>query len=91
MICKVLVPVVHSFELATVNGNFIPAEHIQPLGNQNELPAYAANGCSVVFAEIGNCFKVRSQAASQAHQLNIALRFALQALAGLNAVQVTTM
>jgi hypothetical protein len=88
VVSEVLVPVVDGFELAAVNGDFATSKQVQPLAELNELSAHAADRRSIVAPEIGNGLEFKRQAAGQPHQLDIALRFALQAPAGLAAVQV---
>ena len=50
--------------------------------------AYVADRPPVVFTEVGDGLEVRCQPTRQPHQLDIALRLALQAAAGLDTVQV---
>jgi hypothetical protein len=47
----------------------------------DELPAYAADCCAVVLAEVGNRLEVGRKPADESHQLDIALRLALEASA----------
>jgi hypothetical protein len=55
---------------------------------QDEASAGRLDRRAVVAAEVGDCFEVGCQTAEQPHQLEVSLRFALQAPAGGNAVQV---
>lgn len=85
---EVAITVVDRFELAAVDGHLRLGEQIELATQHDELPADIANGFAVVTPEVGNGFEVRSQSPGQPHQLEVALAFALQATAGLNAVEV---
>lgn len=61
---------------------------VQLLAQDDELPADVANGFSVVLAQVRYRFEIRCQAPGQPHQLDIALRFAFEPAARLDAVQV---
>ena len=67
--------------IASVNRFELAAQH-------DELAADVADGLAVVLAEVGDGLEVRHQAAGQPHQLDVALRLALQAPARLDAVEV---
>ncbi len=54
----------------------------------DELPAHSPDRLAVVPAEVGDGLEVRRQAPRQPHQLNVALRLALQAPARLQAVEI---
>ena len=65
------------------------------LGKQLQVPAQlheaaadVADALAVVVAEVGNGLEVRRQSTGQPHQLDVALRLALQTPAGRDAVQV---
>jgi hypothetical protein len=51
-------------------------------------PAHRADAGTVVPAEVGDGLEVGRQPAGEPHQLDVALRFALQPAAGRNAVQI---
>ena len=61
---------------------------IQELLQRNKLPAHIADRFAIIFAEVRDRLEVRCQALRQPHQLNIALRFALEPTARLDAVEV---
>jgi hypothetical protein len=63
-------------------------EQVEIPAQQHELPTDVSDADAIVLAEVGNRLEVRCQPASQPHQLNVALGFALQAATRLNAVQV---
>ena len=79
LVRKILVPVIHRIELATVNGDERIGKQVEITAKDDELLTDLANRYPIVFAEIRNCFEVRHQAACQPHDFNIALRFALKA------------
>ena len=85
---EVAVMVVDCLEFAAIDGHNRFRKHSKLLAHQDKLARDAADGRTVVFTEVGNCFEVRCQAACQPHQLNIALGFLLQATARLDAVEV---
>ena len=54
----------------------------------DELPAGGADRRAVVAAEVGDGLEVGGEPAGQPDQLDVALRFALEAAAGRDAVEV---
>lgn len=56
--------------------------------HRHKATAHIADANTVVMAEVGNGFEVRCQTSGEPHQLHVALSFALQAPAGLNAIEV---
>ena len=66
-------------ELAAIDSNQMIAEKPQLLAQHDELTTHASNGLAVVFAEVGDGLEIRHQTPGQPHQLDIALRFALEA------------
>ena len=63
-------------------------EQIQLAAQHDELAAHLADRRPIVLAEVGNGLEVRHQPSGQPHQLDVALRLALQPTAGLDAIQV---
>ena len=63
-------------------------EQIELAAQHDELAADVADGSAVVPAEVGDGLEVRRQAPGQPHQLDVALRLALQPAAGLDAVEI---
>ncbi len=84
----VLVAVVHRFELAAVDRNNGMSEEFEPAAQPDKLGAHRPDRHAVVLAEVGNRLEVGRQPPGQPHQLDIALRFAFQPPARLNAVEV---
>ncbi len=85
---EVLVPIVDRLELAAVDGHQRLGKEVQPAAQHDELAAHGADGAAVVLAEVGDGLEVGRQPPGEPHQLDIALRFALQPPARLDAVQV---
>ena len=85
---EVLVAVVHRLELAAIDGHDRLGEQIELAAQHDELAAYLADRRPIVLAEVGNGLEVRHQPSGQPHQLDVALRLALQPTAGLDAIQV---
>jgi hypothetical protein len=73
---------------AAVDGHDGLREQFQVSTQRDEAAADVADADTVVAPEVRNGLEVRRQAACEPHQFDIALRFALQASAGLNAVEV---
>ena len=84
----VLVAIVHRFELAAIDRNNGTGEEFEPTAQPDELGAHRSDRDAVVLAEVRNRLEVRGQPSGQPHQLDIALRFAFQPPARLNAVKV---
>src|SRR5882724_371975 len=79
---------VDGLELAAVDRDAGRAEQIEASTKQHERAADFADRLAVVFAEIGDRFEIRHQTAGQPDKLDIALALALQASAGLDAIEV---
>ena len=86
---EVLVAIVDGLELAAVDGHQRLGKEVQLAAQHDELAAHGADGWAVVVAEVGDGLEVGREPPGQPHQLDIALRFALEPAAGRNAVQVT--
>ena len=84
----VLVAIVHRFELAAVDRNDGMSEELEPTAQPDKLGAHRPDRRAIVLAEVGNRLEVGRQPPGQPHQLDIALRFAFQPPARLNAVEV---
>ena len=65
------------------------SEEFEPTAQLDELGAHRPDRRAIVLAEVGNRLEVGRQPPGQPHQLDIALRFALQPPARLNPVQIT--
>jgi len=85
---EVAVAVVHRLELAAVDGHDGLQEQIELATQRDELAASVAYRATVVAADVGDGLEVQRQPLGQPHELDIALGFALQASAGLDAVEV---
>lgn len=85
---KVAIAVVHRLEFAAVDGDAIPLQHPHPAAQFHELRAGPSDGRAVVAPEVGDGLVVGRQAAGQPHKLDIPPRFAFQAAAGWDPVQV---
>ena len=85
---KFFVAIVHRFELAAVNGDESFRKQLQLVAQYDELAAHLADRGPIVLAEVGNGLEVWHQPSGQPHELDIALRLALQPAAGLDAIQV---
>ena len=85
---EVLVPIVDGLELAAVDGHQRLGKEIQPAAQHDELAAHSADGRPVVLAEVGDGLEVGGEPPGEPHQLDIALRFALEPPARLDAVQI---
>ena len=86
---EVLVAIVHRLELAAVDGNNGAGEQAQLAAQHHELATHRPDRRAIVPAEVGDRLEVGHQPPGQPHQLDIALRFALQPPARLNPVQIT--
>jgi hypothetical protein len=73
---------------ATVDGHDGLREQLQVTTQHDEATADISDAGAVVTPEVGNGLEVRRQASREPHHLDVALRLALQAAAGLNAVEV---
>jgi hypothetical protein len=85
---EVLVPIVHSLELAAVDCHQRLAEQADVATRFDELATDLADRRAVVAAEVGDRLKVGRQTPCQPYQLNVALRLAFESAAGLNPVQI---
>ena len=85
---EVLVAVVDRLELAAIDRNDRLGEQIELAAQHDEFATDVADRFAIVLAEVGNRLEVRHQPTGQPDQLNVALRFALQATAGLDPVEV---
>ena len=85
---EVLVAVVGGLELAPVDGDDSPGEQVELAAQHDELRAGRADRRHVVAAEVGDRLEVRHQAASQPHQLEVALGLPLEPAARLDAVEI---
>ena len=63
-------------------------EQVELATQHDELAARVADRAAVVAAEVGDGLEVRRQPLGQPHELDVALGFALQAPAGLDAIEV---
>jgi len=86
---EVLVAIVHRLELTAIDGHDRLREQIQSAAQHDKLATYVADRWAVVLAEVGNGLEVRHQTSSQPHELDVALRLALQTAARLNAIEIT--
>jgi hypothetical protein len=75
---EVLVAVVHRLELRAVDRDHRIAEQAQLAAEQDELPADALDGRTIVAPEVGDRLVVRGEPPGQPHQLDIARRLALE-------------
>ena len=85
---EVAVAAVDRLELAAVDGHDGLREQLELAAQRDEAPADVADACAVVVPEVGDGLEVWRQAAGQPHQLDVALGFALQPAAGLDAIKV---
>jgi hypothetical protein len=85
---EVLVPVVDHLELSTVNRHYAFGEQPDLATQLDELPANPADRRAVVLPKVGNRLEIRHQPTGEPDQLDIALSFALQAPARLDAIEV---
>src|SRR5439155_19675092 len=86
---EVLVAIVHRLELTAIDGHDRLREQIQSAAQHDKLATHVADRWPVVLAEVGNGLEVRHQTSSQPHELDVALRLALQTTARLNAIEIT--
>ena len=86
---EVAVAAVDRLELAAVNGHAGLREQLEPAAQLDEPTTHPADTDAVVAPKIGNRLEVRCQTAGQPHQLDIALRFALQPPARLHAIEIS--
>jgi hypothetical protein len=80
---------VHRFELTAVDRNNGAGEQAQLAAQHHKLGTHRPDRLAIVPAEVGDRLEVGRQPSGQPHQLDIALRFALQPPARLNPVQMT--
>lgn len=85
---EVLVPVVHSFELAAVDSDARRGEKTYLATEFDNTRAHLAKSATIVLAEIGNRLVVRDQPTQQPHNFDVAARFPLQPAARLHSVEV---
>ena len=86
--CEVLVAVIDGLELAPVDRHDSAGEQVKLAIQHHELRAGGADRWPIVAAKIGDGLEVRHQAASQPHQLDIALSFPFKPSARLDAVEI---
>jgi hypothetical protein len=84
----VAIAVADCLEFAAVDGSHGLLEQAGSAAKHHELAAHHYDRWSIVTAEIGNRLEVWRHAPGQRHQLDIALRLALEPAAGWDAVQV---
>jgi hypothetical protein len=72
---KILVAIIDCLEFAAIDNNQCVDKQIELLTEKHKLAADLADGFVIVFAEVGDGFKIGSQATGQLHQFDIALRF----------------
>jgi hypothetical protein len=82
------VAAVDRLELAAVDGDDGVGEQLEVAAQADEAAADISDAGSIVVAEVGDGLEVRSEPAGEPHQLDVALRLALQAAALLDTVQV---
>ena len=85
---EVAVAAVDGLELAAVDGHDGLGEELQLPAQLHEAAADVADAVAVVAAEVGDGLEVGRQSTGEPHQLDVALRFALEPPAGRDAVQV---
>src|SRR3974390_2262058 len=85
---EILVAVVDGLELTSVDGHDGAREQVELPAEHQEPCAGRADRRPVVAAEVGDGLEVRHQAASQPHQLDIALGLPLKPPARLDAVEI---
>ena len=85
---EVPVAVVDCLELAAVDGHDSVGEQLQLAAEHHEAAADVANAFAVIAAEVCNGLEVGGEPASQPHQFHVALAFALQPAAGLDAIEI---
>jgi len=71
----VLVPGVHSLEPADVDRNHGFGEQVEPTAQHYELATVCPDPRPIILAEIGYGLKIRHEAPSQPHQLDVTLGF----------------
>src|SRR5664279_1275810 len=85
---EVAIAGVDRLELAAVDGDYGLREQLELAAQLDEAAAHVADADPVVVPEVGDGLEVRRQAPGQPHQFDIALGFALEPAAGLDAVEV---
>src|SRR6187399_1820734 len=85
---EVAIAGVDRLELAAVDGDHRLGEQLELPAQLDEAAAHAADAGPVVVPEVGDGLEVRRQTTGQPHQLDVALGFALEPAARLDAVQV---
>jgi hypothetical protein len=88
--CEVFVARVHCLELAAIHGRHSLGEGADLPAQQDEVRAGGLDRRAVVLAEVGDGLVVRRELAGQPHQLDVALRLALQPAARLHATSSPT-
>src|SRR6516162_11694655 len=86
---EVLVAGVDRLELAAINRNARLRQQTHQVAQFNKLHANLLDRRSVIFAEVSNRLVVRSEPASQPHDLNIAQSLSLKPTARLNPIEIT--
>jgi hypothetical protein len=85
---EVAIPRVDRLELGAVDGGDGADEEPQLTAKTNKPDADRPDRPAIVLPEVRDCLEVRRQPAGQSHQLNVAVRLALQPAARLDAVEV---
>jgi hypothetical protein len=85
---EVAIAAVDGLELAAVDGHDGLRKELQVPAQLHEAAADVSDALAVVMAEVGNGLKVGRQSTGEPHQLDVALRLALQPPAGRDAVQI---
>src|SRR5450755_1980524 len=85
---EVAIASVDRLELAAVDGDNGLGEQLELAAQLDEAAAYIADTDAVVASEVGNRLEVRRQASGQPHQFDVALGFALEPAARLDAVEI---
>jgi hypothetical protein len=85
---EVLVPIVHGFELAAIDGDARPREKAHLTAEFDEARTYLAKRQAIVFAEVRDRLVIRCEPTQQPHDLDIAPGFSFEPPARLNSVQI---
>jgi hypothetical protein len=86
--CEVLIPVVHGFELAAIDGDTRRHEETHLSAEFDEARTYLAQRQAIVFAEVRDRLVIRCEPTQQPHDLDIASSFSFEPPARLNPVQI---
>src|SRR5664279_1605846 len=85
---EVAIASVDRLELAAVDGDYGLGEQLEFAAQLDEAAAHVADADPVVVPEVGDGLEVRREASGQPHQFEIALGFALESAAGLDAAEI---